>query len=94
MDGTCNVCVTSGFRHELDVNCSLLSYYSASSGNFLNNFQYNLAVPSAKNLRFLALKMGPRGCTKTSVRSYYYSLGNNPEERSSLTSNAYCGAFA
>jgi hypothetical protein len=27
--------------------------------------------------------MGPIGCPKTSFRNYHYSLGNNPEERSS-----------
>jgi len=27
--------------------------------------------------------MGPLGCPETSVRNYYYSLHNNPEERSS-----------
>jgi len=27
--------------------------------------------------------MGPVGCPETSVRNYHYSLGNNPEERSS-----------
>jgi hypothetical protein len=28
------------------------------------------------------LKMGQIGCVETSVRNYYYSLRNNPEERS------------
>jgi len=27
-------CVISGFRREVDENCSLLGYYAASSGNF------------------------------------------------------------
>jgi hypothetical protein len=26
--------------------------------------------------------MGPRGCPKTSVRNYRYTVHNNPEERS------------
>jgi len=30
--------------------------------------------------------MGPIGCTETSVRNYHYSLRNNPEERSYLSS--------
>ena len=29
------------------------------------------------------LKMGPIGCTETSMRNYHYSLRNSPEERSS-----------
>jgi len=29
------------------------------------------------------LKMGPRGCSETSVRNYRYLLCNNTEERSS-----------
>jgi hypothetical protein len=29
------------------------------------------------------LRMGPIGCPETSVRNYYHSLRNNPEERSS-----------
>jgi hypothetical protein len=29
------------------------------------------------------LKMVPKDCPETSVRSYHYSLSNNPEERSS-----------
>jgi hypothetical protein len=51
------------FRREVDEKCVLLSYYAASSGNFL-----------------------PIGCPETSVRNYYYSLRNNPEERISQVS--------
>ena len=35
------------------------------------------------------LKMGPSGCSETSVRNYHYSLRNNPEERSSLLSETW-----
>ena len=54
----------------------------------LPTFRDNLKVPfsRAKNIIILdawALKMGPIGCPKTSVRIYGYSLPNNPEERSS-----------
>jgi len=28
--------------------------------------------------------MGPIGCPETSIKNHYYSLHNNPEERSSL----------
>ena len=31
----------------------------------------------------LKLRMGPIGCSETSVRNYHYSLRNNPVERSS-----------
>jgi hypothetical protein len=37
-------------------------------------------------LDFWTLRMGPIGCPKMSVRTYHYSLHNNPEERSSLHS--------
>ena len=33
--------VTSGFRHEVHENCTLLSCYAASSGNFLSTFRDN-----------------------------------------------------
>jgi hypothetical protein len=39
--------VTSGFRREVDAHCTLLSYYSASSGNFLPTFRDNQSVPSS-----------------------------------------------
>jgi hypothetical protein len=35
----------SGFRHEVEDNCAVLSYYAASSGNFLPTFRDNLSVP-------------------------------------------------
>ena len=35
----------SGFRREVNKNCALLSYYAASSGNFLPKFRDNLLVP-------------------------------------------------
>jgi len=56
--------------------------------NFLPTFWDRLSVPptKVKNLYFLdswPLKLGPIGCSKTSVRNYHYSLRNNPEEPSS-----------
>jgi hypothetical protein len=71
------VCVFSGFCRKVDENCALLSYYAASSGNFLPTFQDNLSVSS------WPLQMGPIGFPEKSVRNYHYSLRNNPEERSS-----------
>ena len=35
-------CVVSGFRCEVAENCAVLSYYAASSGNFLPTFRDNL----------------------------------------------------
>ena len=35
----------SDFRREVDENCTLQSYYAASSGNFLPTFRDNLSVP-------------------------------------------------
>jgi hypothetical protein len=53
--------------HRKEENSALLSYYAASSGNFLP----------------WALKIEMIGCPETSVRNYRYSLRNKPEERSS-----------
>jgi hypothetical protein len=58
-------------------NCALLSYYTASSDNFLRTFQNNLSIPS------WFLEVGPIGYSESSVRNYNYLLRNNPEERSS-----------
>ena len=65
-------CAISGFRREVQENCVLLGYYTASSGNSLPTFRDNLSVPSSRI-----------GCPKTSVGNYHYSLRNNLEERSS-----------
>jgi len=37
----------SGVHSKVDGNCTLLSYYIASSGNFLPTFWDNLLVPSS-----------------------------------------------
>jgi len=37
----------SDFRRKAAENCALLSYYAASSGNFLPTFRYNPSVPSS-----------------------------------------------
>jgi hypothetical protein len=64
------VSLISDFLLEVEENCALLGHYAASSGNsFLDS---------------RILKMGPIGCTETSVRNYHYSLRNDPEERSYL----------
>jgi hypothetical protein len=39
-------CAISGFRREVQENCVLLGYYTASSGNSLPTFRDNLLVPS------------------------------------------------
>jgi len=59
-------------------NWALLGYYTARGDYFLPTFRYNLWVPSSG-----VKKMGPVGCTETSLRNYYYSLRNNPVEHSS-----------
>jgi len=71
--------VISGFFRKVDENCALLGYYAASSGNFLPTFRYNPSVTPFK----VRLKMGKIVCPENSVRTYHYSLGNNPEEGSS-----------
>ena len=76
----------SGFRREVGVNCALLGYYAASSGNSLPKFRDSLSVLSSgvKNSK----NMGPIGCPEMSVRSYHYSLRNNTEERISHYMNS------
>jgi hypothetical protein len=61
-----------------DENCSLPSYYAASTSNFLQTFQDNLSVPSSR-----VKKMGLIGCLEMLVRNYHYLLHNNLEQRSS-----------
>ena len=67
------------------VNCALLGYYAASSGNFLPTFRDNLSVPPPRVIvkGQEPLKMWPIGCPETSVRNCHYSLRNNPKVRSS-----------
>ena len=71
------------------VNCALLGYYAANSGNFLPTFRNNISVPSSRVKNFFMfftpslLKIGPIGFPKTSVRNYHYSLCNSPEGRRS-----------
>jgi len=45
-DNSNEQCVTSGFRREVDENCTLLGTFAASSGNSLPMFSENLSVPS------------------------------------------------
>ena len=45
----CNLYVISGFQHEGDKKCTLLSFYAASCGNFLPMFRDNLSVPSSRS---------------------------------------------
>jgi len=69
------ICVISGFCRKVAENCTLLGYYAASIGNFLPTLRENLSVPSSgfRN-QCLNPRMGPIGCTETSVRNYHYSL--------------------
>jgi hypothetical protein len=55
----------------LQENCALLGYYAVSSGNFLPKFRA-IYWPHLQGEE-----------SKTLVRSYHYSLRNNPEEHSS-----------
>jgi hypothetical protein len=67
----------SGFFHKAAENCTLLGYYTTSSGNTLPTFWDNLSVPNSK------------GCPETSARNYHYLLHNTPEECSSLTNQQH-----
>ena len=53
-------CVISGFPREVDENCALLGYYTASSGNLFPTFRDKLLVPSSEFIRlviFVKLKL-------------------------------------
>ena len=63
----------SGFRRDVDEICALLGYYATSSGNYLPTFRDNISVPSSS-------VMGPISCPETSVKDYYATLCNIPEE--------------
>jgi len=77
----------------LNENCTLLGYYTASSGDFLPTFWDNLSVPSSgfknQKIPFVPLwnswtpRMGPIGCPETTVRNYHHLPRNNREECSS-----------
>jgi hypothetical protein len=65
-------------------NCAVLGYYTASNGNCLPTFRYNLSVPSSGfKVVSWTLYVRPVGCPETPVRNHNYSLRNNLEERSS-----------
>jgi hypothetical protein len=50
--------VISDFRREVDENCALQGYYTASSSNLLPTFRDNLSGTIFKDQRFLILKYG------------------------------------
>jgi hypothetical protein len=77
--------VTLGFRREVDENCTLLGYYTASSGNFLLTVRDNLSVPSyyaASSGNFLLTVRD-----NLSVPSYYTASSGNsfPSFRDNLS---------
>jgi hypothetical protein len=64
--------------------CALLGYYAASSGNTLPTFRDKLLVPSSSvSWTSRPLKMGPICRPETSIKDYYSTLRNIPEERRS-----------
>jgi len=75
--------VISGFRRKLDGNSVLLGHYAACSGKFFGT-PYRFHLQGSK---------GPIGCPETSVRSYNYTLRNDPEERSSQVWWSYQSIF-
>jgi hypothetical protein len=79
--------VISGVRREVDKNCALLIYYAGSSGNYLPTFRDNIfflfsRVKDPRIRELWTLNMLPMGSCETSVRTYYYSLRNGQEKRS------------
>ena len=76
-----NLCVTSGFRHNVDDIWAILRYYAAYSGNFVPKFRDNLLVPSSSVKNSLTFEMRPTGSPETSVRNDHSTLRNIQEER-------------
>jgi hypothetical protein len=72
-EGTGTILI-SGFCHEVDGNCTLMGYYSASSGSDI------LGQPIGPISRVKNKKMGLIGFPETSVRNYHSLLHINPEE--------------
>jgi hypothetical protein len=66
----------SGFCRQVDENCILLSYYAASSGNFLPTFRNNLAVPSSvfKNPKGILLFGKVHTTSKLCLRLYFCTM--------------------
>ena len=75
--------VTSGFRREVDENCTLLDYYVDSSDNSLRTFRDILSVPysTVKNL-FLTLEDGTNRLSRNVATKLTLLIRNNPEQRS------------
>ena len=57
------LCVSSGFRLEVDTMCALLRNYEAYSGDYLPTFREDFSVPSSMVKDFLPFKMGSIGCS-------------------------------
>jgi hypothetical protein len=70
--------VVNNYHHEI---CALLAYYAASNGNPLPTFWETVSVPSSRVK--MSFKMGTIRCPETSVKDYYSTLRNIPEERKS-----------
>ena len=70
----------------VDEKCALLANYAANSGNFLPTFRYKLSFPSQgsriQKKKVLTTEDGNEKLSQN-FGNYHYSLGNNPEERSS-----------
>jgi hypothetical protein len=65
------ICVISGFHRDLNENCALLGYCTASSSNFLPTFREKTSEDVTDRL------------FRNVGKNYHYSLRNNSEERGS-----------
>jgi hypothetical protein len=70
----------SGYRRQVDENCSLLSCYAACIGNSSLTFRDNLSGLITKGQE--SKKTGPIGYPETSVMIYHYTPRNRSEQRS------------
>ena len=51
-----NLCVTSGFHHNVDDICAILGYYAAYSGNSVPKFRDNLSAPPSSDNNSMTLE--------------------------------------
>ena len=80
----CILCTISGFCRTVDEICTLSGWCAASSDVLGTTCRSHLQ--ESRIMVSWPLKMGPIGCTETSLRNYHYSLRNNPEDCSSHNS--------
>jgi hypothetical protein len=74
------ICVISGFYHNVNDICALLGYWAAQNGNFILPWCSCLSVASLTVKQLWTLTMGLTGCPKMLVQNYHSTLPNILEQ--------------